>query len=258
MGKNKDVIVVGNGYAGHLHAKAWRELGNSVTILDDAFSGHYVQQLIEHHDPDVIDFCNSPRYRIDRLHEYIHVFKHKEIFIEKPPCRPQDLFKYKEICDELNVTPMHNYCYMDLPSHVKLPLDVAILRQGPHKSWYTNTDLTGGGIMLDHAYHWLYLADSMGAKLENCKIWIDNLPDYECSICSDDFKMYASWKSPLRMTAINGVLHELRTDDMMVNSMKRIFELEYDEKTHLKNQSLKIMSIIHDAYDKLSFSIRKE
>jgi len=65
-------------------------------------------------------------------------------------------------------------------------------------------------------------------------------------------------KELLEILACPKCKSEKKVTDEAGNEKTEQIELEYDEKTHLKNQSLKIMCIIHDAYDKLSFSIRKE
>ena len=84
----KKVLIVGNGYAGKLHAKAWKELGHHVEFLDDTACCSVLDVAMEVYNPDIVDFCNSPRFRIDMLYDHIHLFKDKDIYVEKPPCRP--------------------------------------------------------------------------------------------------------------------------------------------------------------------------
>ena len=248
------VLIVGAGFSGKMHAEAWKKLGHDVTFYDITFSSSF-NDAVKTVDPDIIDFCDTPKSRIDYLTDHYDLFEGRRIYVEKPPCRPQDLDLYRYLCKLLDITPIHNYLFMpDMPK----PQSVVILRNGPHKGWYINPDLTGGGILLDHGYHWLYVADEMGIDLNSVKTWIDGIPDMSCVITSDNFKFYATWKSPVRLTVLNGKVREFRTKECMVDSLVELFKLDDNEKYRLREQSLRVMEFIRGVYKNVGFCIRSE
>jgi len=101
-----------------LHAKTWKELGHHVEIWDVLKNTTPLIDVLKTYEPDVVDFCDTPKSRIEYLTKYYEHFEDKEIYLEKPPCRLQDVDTYEELCSKLNITPIHNYLFMDLPKHV--------------------------------------------------------------------------------------------------------------------------------------------
>ena len=251
------VLIVGAGFSGTNHAEAWKKLGHDVTMYDITFSSSF-KDAIKTVDPDVVDFCDTPKSRIEYLTDYYDLLEGRKIYVEKPPCRPQDLELYRYVCKWLDITPVHNYLFMPQIKHLVIPFDVAILRSGPHKGWYINPDLTGGGILLDHGYHWLYVADELGIDLNSVKAWVDGIPDMTCVLTSDNFKLYATWKSPVRLTVVDGKVREFRTDNCMVESLIELFRLDDKERYNLRLQSLRVMEFIKGVYKNVGFCVRSE
>lgn len=251
-----NVLVVGAGFAGELHGQAWSELGYRVYYYDikkdKVDFGSYVRVI----DPEIVDFCDTPKSRIEYLENYQELLEDRKIYLEKPVCRPQDFEKYLRLVDKFRIVPVHNYIFMDYG--YKLPLEVAILRNGAHKGWYTDVDLVGGGILMDHGYHWLYVANSLGVEMSELKAWVDGIPDLTTAVWGDRFKLFATWRSPIRATVINGRLVEPRGTKTMVESLKRMFELDEDEEHELLIQSIEIMKFITEVYENVGFMVRKE
>jgi len=247
------VLVVGYGFAGKLHASAWKRIGYDVIYYNSPFYPPF-EEVIEREKPDIVDFCDTPKSRIEYLVKYYNFLQDKTIYLEKPPCKPQDLEVYRYLCKSMDITPIHNYLYMVNEK----PKEVVILRNGPHKSWYIDPDLSGGGIMLDHGYHWLYVADHYGVDLKELRGWVDGYPDEVCVVFGDEFKFFATWKSPIRLTVINGFITEFRTEKRMVESLVKIFKLSDNEKAELRLQSLRVMEFIKEVYENVGFCVRSE
>lgn len=250
------VLIVGYGFAGKLHEKAWKEIGADIKIHDIKMDTKF-----EFEDVDVIDFCDTPKSRVEYLIKLKDAGFRGKIFVEKPPCRPVDYKEYCKLCSKLDITPMHNYLYFvdkHIKHHANKELKVIILRNNPHKSWYTNTELSGGGILLDHAYHWLYIADSLGFK--GFKGWVDGYPDYQCTVTGvkrgAKFKLFATWKSPIRLTIVNGMEFEFRTNENMIKSILSVLRGDYNSDD-LRLQSLRVMKFIKGVYENVVEWIRE-
>lgn len=251
-----NILIVGKGFAGKLHEEAWRKLGYEKVYFYDITFGIPFKDALKTINPDIIDFCDTPKSRISYLIDCQYEFEDKVIFLEKPPCRPKDFDVYVYLCKYLDVVPIHNYIYL---IH-EPPREIVILRNGPHREWYIDPDLTGGGILLDHGYHWLYVADYYDINLEKLTGWVDGFPDRECAIVGDNFKFYATWKSPIRLTVLNGKITEFRTKEKLVNSFMQIFKLIEDKnkKRELRTQSFRVMEFIREVYRDVEFCIRSE
>jgi hypothetical protein len=267
-GKVGAVVVVGGGFAGKLHAAAWRKLNYSVSIIDidpdvcdDCSCGDdssckgindCLSSLIDF--VHIVDFCDAPKSRLQYAERFKDKLKGKIVYFEKPVCRPCDVQRYIDLTKELDIVPIHNYLFMLPPWLTKeKQLEVSILRKGPHKGWYIDLDLTGSGIIGDHGYHWLYVADEMGADISQMKGWVDGVPDMTCRVESLDekFKMYATWRSPMRMTTLNGKPDEFRTSGRMADSFMKLFDstLKYEsERRRLVDQSIRVMKCIEKVY----------
>jgi len=244
----KNALVVGRGYAGSFHGQALKKLGFKVrfydTIRQKSDFSSFEDALKT--NPEVITFSDTPKSRI----EYLSEFKDRisaQVFLEKPPCRLQDLHLYQDLLRRLEIIPIHNYLFMDFTKQISLPLRIFILRRRPHQSWYPSFDLTGGGICCDHAYHWLYVADSLGINIEALRMIKDTKPiDKTVIIWSNDglFNFFATWNWPERKTIINNREVELRTGDNMVESYKRLYTADEDCYERLRQQSLKIIKFL--------------
>lgn len=243
------VLIVGMGFAGNLHRLAWRKLGHKVFWYDIIDDGK-LEDKISSINPDVIDFCDTPKSRMEYLLKLKDEIGSAKVYVEKPPCRPCDL-KLWEKCD---ATPVHNYLFMPFLKRINY-LEVIILRQGPHKKWYSDADLAGGGILLDHGYHWLYVADSIGVKMAEVSGFVDGYPDFTCSLITKKFNFYATWRSLFRVTIVNGVKLELRNEKVMVKSFMDFFKNA--ENLDLKQQSIRVMKAITAIYDANMIPIRE-
>jgi len=251
------VLIVGNGFAGNLHAAAWRELGHEVEFYDIIpLKSNYPTfgNALLNGSPDVLDFCDTPKSRIETLSEFAKPYtreklEDKIIYVEKPVCRPGDIDKYIELSKELNITPIHNYLFMPFVNSLESNLTVSILRNGVHKGWYSNAEKSGGGILLDHGYHWLYIANLLGTDLDSINGWVDGIPDMTCALSGNGFKFYATWRSPIRLTVVDGVIREPRERRIMIDSFKALFDGQAQELgVNLLSQSIEIMEMINRVY----------
>jgi len=246
------VLIIGNGFAGNLHAIAWRELGHEVKFYDiDPSRTNYpsFNKALLSHNPDVLDFCDTPKSRIETLYMFTLELEDKKIYVEKPVCRPGDIDKYIELSKELNITPIHNYLFMPFVNSLESNLTVSILRNGVHKGWYSNAEKSGGGILLDHGYHWLYIANLLGTDLDSINGWVDGIPDMTCALSGNGFKFYATWRSPIRLTVVDGVIREPRERRIMIDSFKALFDGQAQELgVNLLSQSIEIMEMINRVY----------
>ena len=234
------VLIIGMGFAGNLHRLAWRKLGHEVYWYD-IIDGSKLEDKISSIDPDILDFCDTPKSRMEYLSKLKDSTSGRKVYVEKPPCRPCDL-KLWETCD---ATPMHNYLFMPFTKELHR-LEVVILRKGPHREWYADVDLSGGGILLDHGYHWLYVADSIGVNIAKVQGFIDSYPDFTCGLKTESFNFYATWRSLFRVTVINGAKAELRSEKVMVQSFADFFKNAED--LDLKRQSIRVMKAISAVY----------
>jgi len=255
------VLVVGAGFAGKHHAEAWRSLGHDVRFLDPFVESDYssMREALDDYNPDAVDFCDPPASRLNYLLKYQDELEGREIYVEKPPCMPrvEATSSYEYLAECLKITPIHNYLFIDeIPR--ELPLEIVILRNGPHQGWYMDPCLTGGGILLDHGYHWLYIAHSEGLKLSSVNVWLDAFPDRTCIISSDAFTLYATWNSPLRLTVINKKVCELRLKDKLVRSFAENFQLSGKERRRLRHQSIELMWFLSGVYSEYEFWRRDE
>ena len=98
----------------------------------------------------------------------------------------------------------------------------------------------------------------MGIDLNGVKVWVDGIPDMTCVLTSDNFKLYATWKSPVRLTVVNGKVREFRTDNCMVESLIELFRLGDKESYNLRLQSLRVMGFIREVYKNVGFCVRSE
>jgi len=90
------VLVVGAGFAGRLHAEAWEKLGYKYEFYDPYVEDpNRISEMLEDkdivdllEDKDIVDFCDTPLSRLSYLCDLYGELKDKEIYVEKPPCRP--------------------------------------------------------------------------------------------------------------------------------------------------------------------------
>lgn len=248
----RKVLIVGAGFAGSLHAEAWRSLGAEVRFHDPRLGMDDIEEGIEW--ADVVDFCDTPLSRTYYAVKYLRELSVKDaVFFEKPPVVVSGfgLEAWSRVVKLVNAVPVHNYVYM---GHVvrrvagRGSLKVVILRSAPHKRWYP-TNLTGGGVLADHGYHWLYVAEEVaGIDLGSVTCCVDSRFDYVAWCSGGGFEGFFTWLSPVEATIVNGrSVKPPYGYEVQVRSLRELFRDEGRWGEHA-DASLKVLDVIRDAY----------
>jgi len=145
-------------------------------------------------DADIMVLCTPPNYRL----EPIKYAKDKglDVICEKPISLTDELGKLKEILKDNSVFlfPVHNWKYsphyMEIKELVKddgiLKIQMSTIRDGYNHGnpdwdpdWRIKREISGGGILMDHGYHNIYLAMYlMGKDFEEARLKeIEFFPD---------------------------------------------------------------------------------
>jgi len=181
----KGVIVGFGNVAEQSHLPAWRKLGIEMSVFDISYARSQVAQRVHNldiieresyitvYDHDFIDICTPTSEHL----EYIKMAGEFGIPVicEKPLCTPSQLEKLKQIVEDhkIKLYPVNNWRYApqyiavkkDLKRIGKLQsLSFSTQRRAPDQgvsewipNWRVKKEISGGGILLDHGYHYLYL-----------------------------------------------------------------------------------------------------
>jgi len=261
-------LIVGTGFSANIHKEAYEMLGYEVFMVEDRFSIYTAINEITSGEYKAVSLCNSPKNRtkiIEHLLSCRYNYNFPDLLvIEKPPILPTNMAlskfnslinKYEQLCKDVVV--VHNYLYQSWVEDIDLPLEVAILRNGPHRGWYVDTSLTGGGILLDHGYHWFYIYTHYGGDLDSLNITIDNYPDFESTISGKDFKCFLTWKSPLRLTYVNGSIVEPRSKKEQIMSVYNLIK-DVDSHGEINAVACEVMERIIDVYKRYSHMLPRD
>ena len=248
-------VVVGYGYAGRKHAEALQRLGYTVIPVDsrrvDGLPPDALPELLESSSVELVVFACTPRAREEYLQSLRKQLEEKLVVLEKPPVRPASWRMLASL--GLDWVPVHNYLYMPTvrKAMAEGTVEAIVLRPGPHRGWYTSVDDAGGGILLDHGYHWLYVASELdGISLETA--WIDTFPETEAAFATRRVRFYGSWRSPFRATILNHKPFEPRSSEMLA-SLERFYVSVLrgeEERARLRSQALEALSTIELVYEK--------
>jgi len=181
----KGVIVGFGNVAEQSHLPAWRKLGIEMSAFDISRRRSQVAQRVHNldiieresyitvYDHDFIDICTPTSEHL----EYIKMAGEFGIPVicEKPLCTPSHLEELKQLVEDFKIKlyPVHNWRYApqyiavkkDLKRIGKLQsLSFSTQRRAPDQgvsewipNWRVKKEISGGGILLDHGYHYLYL-----------------------------------------------------------------------------------------------------
>ena len=245
-------LCVGNGFAGRRHVAALQELGHEVKCYDRDVTRTDFKTLLgalRLFNPDIVVFADTPKSRISYLECYQKMLVNKIIVVEKPPCRPCDLDRYKKLGKRLKLYPVHNYLFMPISVQDEgKPWDIVIERTEPHKGWYCDEEESGGGILLDHGYHYLYVLLHNGVDIRPKFMEVDRVPDMNCLLGNDEYAIRLSWTCDARRTEVNGSVFEPRSD-WMEKSIKQFLHAVISGSITTYNDSVKIMEVIRDVYE---------
>lgn len=130
-----------------------------------------LEELLEEEDLDFLDLCTPPNYRLQAI--YLAAKRGVDVLCEKPIAHPMDVGKVKRAVmrSDIFFFPVHNWKYS--PHYRKMKelvngrgdLFMETRRTGYSRGnedwnpdWRINPNISGGGILMDHGYHNIYLA----------------------------------------------------------------------------------------------------
>ncbi len=145
-------------------------------------------------DADLMDLCTPPNYRLEALK---FAGKHgMDVICEKPLALTEDISSLKKLIKEnsLFLFPVHNWKYAPHYREIKdlirdngiSEIEMNTYRDGYNHGnpdwnpdWRVKREISGGGILMDHGYHNIYLAMYlMGKDFKKIRLKeIDFFPD---------------------------------------------------------------------------------
>lgn len=189
-------LVVGYGQiAERGHVPTLRERGHSVVGAVDlsperraaaesdsvpAFES--LDEAIDETEPDVVDVAVPPGHRLDVAREAAAAGK--DLLLEKPVCLPGEQEELLEACRDVTAVPVHNYLHAPHFRRLKeVAGDASEVRFGVRRTgfcrgnedwnpdWRVDRDVSGGGILMDHGYHAVYVSNHLaGAEPETVEV----------------------------------------------------------------------------------------
>ncbi|MDP6612683.1 MAG: Gfo/Idh/MocA family oxidoreductase [Candidatus Hydrothermarchaeota archaeon] len=179
------------------HLPAYRKLGVDIVAVADLcpsrrrLAKEYglrsysdMNSLVEKEEVDFIDLCTPPNYRINAFK--IALEHGLDVMCEKPIAHMSDIMEVKKIARNGGsfFFPVHNWKYA--PHYRKIKevingdsdIQMTTLRtsygRGNHDwnpDWRVDCTISGGGILMDHGYHSIYLAMYlMDAEFRSAKL----------------------------------------------------------------------------------------
>lgn len=246
------------------HLPAYRKLGVSIVAIADVCprrqeiaskaglkSYSCPEELIEEEDIDFLDLCTPPNCRLEALK--LASSAGIDVLCEKPIARAGEGDKIRKILMESDIFffPVHNWKYSPHYRKMKELIngrgDVIMQTQRTSYSrgnedwnpdWRINGAISGGGILMDHGYHNIYLAMYlMGAefrkvRLRNISFYddtgVDNAVEFELEFPEDRKAVInLTWTSGKREISV--VYNSSRRVELLENRITygdRVFEFE--------------------------------
>ncbi len=130
-------------------------------------------------EADFMDLCTPPNYRLEALQ---YASEHDlDVICEKPIAHIDDLQKTRKVLDEDSVLffPVHNWKYAPHYRRIRdfvrdkgiLEMEMNTLRTTYNHGnpdwdpdWRVKREISGGGILMDHGYHNIYIAMYLTGK----------------------------------------------------------------------------------------------
>ncbi len=129
------------------------------------------EELLEEEEIDFLDLCTPPNYRLQAVH--LASLAGVDVLCEKPIAHPSEADKIRKAVMKSDIFffPVHNWKYS--PHYRKMKelingkgdIIMETRRTGYSRGnehwnpdWRVNPDISGGGILMDHGYHNIYLA----------------------------------------------------------------------------------------------------
>jgi predicted dehydrogenase len=207
-------------------------------------------------DLDFIDICTPPSYRYSPI-EYA-AERSLDVVCEKPVSTPAELARLKDLMLECSIFfyPIHNWKYA--PQYVKakaiveenggvenLSMNTLRTHYGTgtpdwNPNWRVDRSISGGGIIMDHGYHNIYLAmhlfgsDFTNAVLEDVAYFGSNPEIEKRATFSLEFPgnkratINLDWGAPRReiKNTIYECNHKLELTDKRIVNSDHIYEFD--------------------------------
>ncbi len=234
--------IVGFGNVAHYaHLPVWKEFDDfEITAVADCNDGRCsvakeaipgvrvykdFMEMLQREDLDFVDICTPPKYHAEMVKMACMAGKH--VFCEKPLTTRweelEDIYRILEKSDSIVFT-VNNWKYAPIFAKARELIrkgtigpvkEVKIFVLRPSKSgggcfdWRKDPEIAGGGILIDHGWHNLYLVLSLvGENPCSLRARLDFPDDSRCGVednvklCIDfpnsEAKLYLTWRAKKR------------------------------------------------------------
>lgn len=179
------------------HLPAYRKLGVSIVAIADVCpkrqkiaskaglkSYSSPEELIENEDIDFLDLCTPPNCRLEALR--LASSAGIDVLCEKPIARAWEADEIRKILMKSDIFffPVHNWKYSPHYRKMKELMDgrgdilvqtqritYSMGNEDWNPNWRVDRTISGGGILMDHGYHNIYLAMYlMGTEFERARL----------------------------------------------------------------------------------------
>lgn len=258
-------IIVGFGnIAENAHLPAYREVGVEIAAVVDVCAKRrerarnhgltsYERLCDVPFEADFLDVCAPPIFRAEAIE--FAAERGMAVLCEKPIALPENVNEVQKLVDKSNVFlfPVHNWKYAPQYMRAKeLCMNERILwiRSTVHRTghnrgnpdwdpdWRIKKEISGGGILMDHGYHGIYLAMYlMGSRFKEARLremgYIEN-SNVENKAIFDlvspgKVEIDLDWKSnrrEIRCTIrCEGKIIKLLDDKIVSNGMAEVFSI---------------------------------
>lgn len=248
----KGAIIGYGNIAEKAHLPAYRKLGVSIVAVADVCprrrmiasragmrSYSCLEELLENEEVDFLDLCTPPNYRLEAVK--LACSSGVDVLCEKPIARANEVEEIRRLLMESDIFffPVHNWKYS--PHYQKMKELINVNGRGDiimetrrtgysrgnedwNPDWRVDRAISGGGILMDHGYHNIYLAMYlMGSEFKKARL--RNISYYASGIDSAagfELEFPGERKAVINLTWTSGK----REINIVYNSSRRIELLE--------------------------------
>jgi predicted dehydrogenase len=167
---------------GHWPAYQTNPEANIVAVVDSSVERRAIARQLSLHaceqidelrelEIDFVDICTPPAHHAEQIHECVR--NGWRVLCEKPLVTKSDQLSAIAVDSPIAIVPVHNWKYAPIIRRATELLhsgtigklqraEISVLRMQPAassgQSWRADAALAGGGIVMDHGWHAIYLA----------------------------------------------------------------------------------------------------